>query len=327
MLLVITINASSAKAGDEVLVDGVLIDNGGRNHYDKDKGLKIVRMANPTTGANATPDTQGIHVLLGEGSKCTIQNCVVTNCAPSGLTGAIHVHAMEKCTTTIRNNLVANNTGTGIQLTYGGAAKEGPTLPQFTVNENSILFCWLFEPSASHGGSALKMDGGAVVNAASNVFAFCDQYAVDNARRSKGLTLKDNLFGSCGLADYLEFGTKIAFKDLEDNAECLAKETGGNVQNKLELNLDPQWAVGFAARTLVDRAKAEAGSKVENTVENQLRAMFGMNLKGTAVDLSSEVWLHRIKLEHAIACGSQKQSGKFGCQSPSAATAPAQPGR
>lgn len=323
----LAIHAQSGSAGSAVVVDGIIIDNGARNHYAHDAGALIRRIADPNTGANATPDTQGIHVILPNGGNCVVRDCIVMNTAPSGLTGAIHVHAGEDCRTEIGNNLVINNTGTGIQMTYGGAAKEGKSLPSFAVTANTVLFCWLFEPSASHGGSAMKMDGGARVTAQGNAFAFCDQYAVDNARRSAELVLKDNLLGACALAEYLEFGTRIALDAMEDEAECLAAATGGNVAESVQLALEPQWAASWAARRIVDRAKAEAGAKVENSVENQLRAMFGMNLVGSSVDLSSEVWLHRMQLEQALACGQRRLAGKYGCEAPAAEPVGARPNR
>ncbi len=319
------LNCRGQKTPGDIVVDGILVDNGGRNYYSRDEGSKILRKANPSTGNNATPESPGIHIDTPRGGTATIKNCIVMNTAPTGGTGAIYAFGNENSTLTITNNLVINNTGTGIHCVSSWHPRDGKGLPKFTVAENSVLFSWKYDPIATHGGSSLKMDTDTLVTANNNVFAFNDYYDVDNVKKSKDLTLKNNLFGIALAGDYQEFSTVIDLKSIDEQAQLLSKDSGGNVREKVELQLDPTWAASYAQRTVIDRNQAEAEVGAKDSRANELRAMLGLNLQGNNIKADSDVWLHRLSLEDAVKAGSTKVSGKYGCQNP--ATSAASPGK
>ncbi|MFY9345282.1 MAG: right-handed parallel beta-helix repeat-containing protein [Planctomycetota bacterium] len=319
------IDCRGQKTPGNIVVDGVIVDNGPRNQFAKDEGLKIVRKFNAATGANATPESPGIFVDTPRGGTATITNCIVMNTAPTGGTGAIYAFGCENSKLTITNNLVINNTGTGINCVSSWHPRDGKGYPQFTVADNTVLFSWKYDPYATHGGSSLKMDSDTIVTATGNVFAFNDYYDVDNVKQSKGMTLKDNLFGPALVGEYNEFNTVVAAGKLDEEAQLLTAESTGNVAGKVELQLDEKWAASFAARTVIDRNKAEAGVTADGW-QNELRSMLGLNKQGSTVTADSDVWLHRMSIDDAVKAGMQKQQVKYGCQNPSNAAA-ATPGK
>src|SRR5690606_39003479 len=96
----------------EILIDGIIVDNGARNYHSDAKGEFIRPKASPEQGKNPTPNTPCIKIRSGSGTKVIIKNCVVTNTAPTQ--GAIDVQVGKDGSATIENNLIVNNTGEGI---------------------------------------------------------------------------------------------------------------------------------------------------------------------------------------------------------------------
>ena len=226
---------------------------------------------------------------------------------------------------TIRNNLVVNNTGTAIDCVSCWHPKDGKGIPKFTVADNTVLFSWKYDPYATHGGSALKMDGDTIVAATGNVFAFNDYFGVDNVKQSKNLVLKDNLFGPSLVGDYQEFSTVLSLAQMEEAAQLLSQASTGNIAGKVELQLDAGWSASFAARSVIDRNKAEAAVGAVDSWQNDLRSMLGLALQGTDVKADSDVWLHRLTIDDAVKAGSRRFHDGFGCRNPS--TAEATPGK
>lgn len=315
------IDCRTQKEPGTIVIDGIIVDNGPRNQYAKDEGLKIVRKMNPSTGANASPESPGIFVDTPKGGTATITNCVVMNTAPTGGTGAIYAFGCENSKLTIHNNLVVNNTGNGINCVSSWHPRDGKGMPTFTVTDNTVLFCWKYDAYATHGGTSLKMDTDTHVTATGNVFAFNDYHGVDNVKQSKGMTMKDNLFGIAMQGQYHEFNTAMECKDIEEQAQLLTAESTGNTTDKVELQLEPKWAAAFAARTVIDRNKAEADVKATDSWQNDLRHMLGLNLQAADLKIDSDVWCHRIALDDGMKTGMAKFSGKYGCQNPTPNTA------
>jgi hypothetical protein len=315
------LNCRGQKEPGEIVIDGVIVDNGARNYYLDHEGDKVVRKGNPSTGNNATPESPGIYVDTPRGGMATITNCIVMNTAPTGGTGAIYAFGNENSMLTIKNNLVINNTGTGINCVSSWHPRDNKGFPTFTVSDNTVFFCWKFDPIATHGGSALKMDGDTVVTAHNNAFAFNDYYNVDNVKKSRNLTLKDNLFGIALGGDYQEFNTVLDLESFEEGAQLLGKDSGGNSDDKLTLAFDEKWAATYAQRNLLDRNKVEGSVKAKEGWQNELRAALGLPQQGHDVKADSDVWLHRLALESAIKVGANRILGKFGCQNPSTASA------
>ena len=308
-----------------IVVDGIIVDNGTRNYYSQDQGLKLLRKANPSTGNNASPESPGILVDMPKGGTALITNCIVMNTAPTGGKGAICAYGHENSKLVITNNLVINNTGSGVQCLSSWHPKDGKGIPQFVVSDNSILFSWKYDPYATHGGSALMMDTDLVMTATGNVFAFNDYFGVDNVKQSKGLTLTNNLFGPSLVGDYQEFSTVLSLAQMEEAAQLLSQASTGNIAGKVELQLDAGWSASFAARSVIDRNKAEAAVGAVDSWQNDLRSMLGLALQGTDVKADSDVWLHRLTIDDAVKAGSRRFHDGFGCRNPS--TAEATPGK
>lgn len=295
----------------ELGVDGVIFDNGPRNNYLGDKELIISRQANAGKNLNATPESGAIKLELPRSCSATIQNNVVMNTAPTG--GAIAAYGHQGGKIVIRNNLVINNTGEGIFAM--SKWKSNKELPQFTIENNTILFSWKHDPIATYGGNALKLDQELELVASNNVFAFGDYGGVDNIKVAKGITLKDNLFTGNRLYDYREFNTSVKVSEFEDEADQL-KDSTGNVSAEVKVPVGEAFAKLYAGRKEISRAAVDAKAKAANNGANALRGMLGLPLQANAVADDAEVWLPRLSIDDAIRAGTAKYEGKYGCQKP-----------
>lgn len=293
-----------------VIIDGLVIDNGPRNRYLHKKDLYILRKANEASNENPSPDTPGIKIRVGAGTKVIIKNCVVTNTAPSQ--GAIDVQIGKNGSAIIENNAIINNTGEGIMCKSLHQGTEG--IPQFMIRNNTILFCWKKDEIATYGGNCIMMDVNTIVTAENNVLGFADFGGVNNVKQCKNLTLKDNLFVGHKKYDYKEYNTMMKLDDMDDYGQYL-RNSGGNFSALIKIPTNPKWAELYMARKDVNRGEIEANVKVSNGKWNQVRGILGLPLQGSSQGAAAEIWLHRLSPEDAIRAGLQTYNGK-GCQKP-----------
>lgn len=293
-----------------VIIDGLVIDNGPRNRYLHKKDLYILRKANEASNENPSPDTPGIKIRVGAGTKVIIKNCVVTNTAPSQ--GAIDVQIGKNGSAIIENNAIINNTGEGIMCKSLHQGTEG--IPKFMIRNNTILFCWKKDEIATYGGNCIMMDVNTIVTAENNVLGFADFGGVNNVKQCKNLTLKDNLFVGHKKYDYKEYNTMMKLDDMDDYGQYL-RNSGGNFSALIKIPTNPKWAELYMARKDVNRGEIEANVKVSNGKWNQVRGILGLPLQGSSQGAAAEIWLHRLSPEDAIRAGLQTYNGK-GCQKP-----------
>ena len=241
--------------------------------------------------------------------QITVQNCIVMNTAPSQ--GALSVSGHKNTSVTIRNNIVINNTGTGILLGTKFRPGNGQGVPQFLVEHNTVLFTWQFDPSAqSYSGNSLKVEAELSPVVRNNVFAFADKVGVHNGARATPL-LQNNIVLGNVVTDYLEFDTKIGLADIEDEAEHLHEDSEGNVAEKIKVPVDAEWLRHYGGRVLIDRNAAEADLKAQKTTANEIRSILGLPLRAGALDVpESPSWLHRLSIEDAVKAGSTMYSGR-----------------
>ncbi|MBK8101292.1 MAG: hypothetical protein IPK26_29775 [Planctomycetes bacterium] len=303
-----------------ILVDGLIIDNGTRNQYSDD-GAILQRRFQPRTGKNASPDAPGLAIACNlEGIEITVQNCIVMNCGPTGKRGALEVKGFKDGKVTIRNNLVVNNTS-GIACLSGFRPSGQDGLPKFTVENNTVLFTWKYDPIATHGGCGLVLEP-TFCKASNNVFGYGDCYGVSNGNGGpwQNLTLANNAFVGNLMGEYLEFNTVLASAAFADEASKLTEGSEGNSTITLTAKVTPEWAARYAARQVIDRQQAEAEVEATNSRANDLRRMLGLPLAGGSISASSEVWMHRLPLADALAIGRSMPDGR-GCANPSQAPA------
>jgi hypothetical protein len=296
----------------EIIIDGIVVDNGARNYYSDTKEEFIRRKASPEKGMNPTPNTPGIKIRTGSGTKVIIRNCVVTNTAPTQ--GAIDVQVGKDGKATIENNLIVNNTGEGIMCKSNHHGATGQ--PSYILKNNTILFSWKHDAVASFGGNSLMFDNALTLVAENNVFGFSDFGGVNNIKQCKTVTLKNNLFVGHKKYDYQEFGTGLKLDEMEDYANYITKESGNNYSKEIKLDINKSWAEKYFNRVEISRAEVDAAAKVSNSGANQLRAMFGLPLQANAVSKDAEIWLHRMALEDAIKLGGTTYGGGAGCSRP-----------
>jgi len=315
-------HASGGKEMPPIVVDGLIIDQGPQNRY-KDEGKSLlVRKANPKKGENPSPD-RGALVISASRTKnlsgkwdIRVSNCIIMNSAATQ--GAMTVSGYKGSKVTINNNLVINNTGTGI---YAGSMWQGSdekAAPQFTISNNTILFTEKYDAYVqSFSGNSFKNDGSAVVELKNNVLACADR----NGIQKKGkwpLLLKDNIIVGNVQADYWETSgdMKIELDLLEDEAEYLDPDSSGNIDRKITIPVNKKWAQKYAERVMIDRNAVEADIKAQKTKANALRSILGLNLQAADLSMDSPTWLPLMKVDDAVKAGLKKYHGKYGCTKP-----------
>lgn len=303
-------------------VDGIIIDDSGRNRYASENMLEIIRMANPKTGENPSPSQGALIIRVSKTGNfdpgahwdIAVRNCIVINSGPTQ--GALSVAGYRGTKVTIENNIVANNTGSAVYASTKYVGDEEP--PSFSIKGNTVLFTWKYEPGAqSYSGNSFKADGNTVVRLENNVLAFADRAGIHNAAKAP-ITLVNNLILGNVETDYLEFDTGIDLKDILDEAEVINENSEGNVAEDIDVPIDREWLDLYGTRVLVDRTAAEADIKAQNSRANELRRILGLPLQGDAVDdgPSTPVWLHALPLDEAISAGSAPYLGKYGSTKP-----------
>lgn len=297
-----------------IVVDGVIVDNGPRNQYGGKSGMVLKRRYQPATQANASPDTPGIAIWGHTGGRIVVQNSIVMNCGPAGRRGSLEIKAVKGSKVTIRNNLVVNNTSGIATLAAWHGSGEG--VPSFDIENNTVLFTWKYDPIATHGGDCFRTEK-VRSTLSNNVFGYGDYYGINNQSGGdfENLTLINNAFCGNLMADYLEFNTKMAIGDMEDEAEKLS-DAEDNVNIKLSgIKVNESWSKYYAARNVIDRMKAEESVQALDTFTNDLRSMLGLPLIGGKLDVNSSVWMHRFPLEDALRIARTAIDGR-GCSTP-----------
>lgn len=296
-----------------IVIDGIIVDNGARNYYaDATTEDFIRRKASPEKGMNPTPNTPGIKIRTGSGTKVVVKNCLITNTAPTQ--GALDVQVGKDGAALIENNLIVNNTGEGIMCKSNHHGATGH--PSYTLKNNTILFSWKHDAIASFGGNSIMFDNSLTLVAENNVFGFSDFGGVNNVKQCKTVTLKNNLFVGHKKYDYQEFGTGLKLDELEDYANYITRESGNNYSQEIKLDIHKPWAEKYFGRKEISRAEVDAAAKVSNSSANQLRSMFGLPLQAGTVGKDAEIWLHRMQLEDAVKLGLRPYGNGSGCTKP-----------
>lgn len=301
-----------------ITVDGIIIDAGGRNNYVTDKEHKLVPKASPKTGKNPSPSLGGLVIRVqksgkfddGPRWKVNVRNNIVMNTFQNQ--AALSVSGFKGSKITIENNLVIQHSGTGI---FCGSKYAGnDQFPEFKVANNTVLFSW---DSGMSQGFNFSLDKYTSVELHNNVFGFSDIIAINNASKNKNLLLMGNLITGARKADYLEFNTQMDVENMVDEADMLHEDSDENVTEMIKIPVSREFAELYGSRVIVDRAKAEAGISASNSGANALRSMLGLPLQAGSVKWpQTPVFLNRISIEDAIAAGSSKYKGTYGCSKP-----------
>ena len=297
--------------GGQIIVDGIIVDNGPRNRYHLDKNLAIRRMASPKSQQNPSPESGGIVIVGSKNTNIAVLNCVVMNTAPTE--GAISVRVFQNGKGVIQNNFCINNTGYGIHARTGYAGSDENTKPKFVVKNNTSLFTWKHDAIASYGGDALAFDKNLVATVENNTLGYGHMGGIYN--KGAKLTLINNLFTGNGKYDYKEINDKMAVADILDEAMHLNPNSDGNQGLLIKIPVGERWAKIYSERKEISRAAVDAAVTVPNTGANQLRSIFGLNQQGSAVPMDAEIFLPLITIDEALPAGKYPWNG-MGCNIP-----------
>ncbi|MCV6628395.1 MAG: hypothetical protein OIF50_00895 [Flavobacteriaceae bacterium] len=292
--------------GSQILVDGIIFDNGPRNRYHKDKNLAIRRKASPVTQQNPSPESGGIVIVASKFTNVVVQNCVVMNTAPTE--GAISVRIFHGAKALIQNNFCINNTGYGIHARTGYMGTDQKMIPHFVIRHNTTLFNWKHDPIASYGGSGLALDQNLTADIDNNVFGFSHLGGLYN--KGAKINLNNNMFTGNSKYDYKEINDAMAAEDIIDEASLISDESDGNETALIKIAVAERWANIYGNRKELSRAQVDAAASANNSAANQLRSMLGLNLKGNTVKMDAEIFLPLITIEEALPAGAGPWNGK-----------------
>ncbi len=303
-----------------ITVDGLIIDGAGRNHYASQDQHKLLAKANPTTGQNPSPSLGGLVISVqksgqfddGPRWQIVVRNNIVMNTFQNQ--AALAVSGFKGSQITIENNLVIQHSGSGI---YCGSKFAGnDQYPEFKLINNTVLFSW---DSGMSQGFNIALDRFSRVELRHNVLGFADIIALHNASKSQNVLLVGNLITGARVADYLEFDTQMDVENMLDEAELPHEDSDENITDAIKVPVSRAFAELYGSRVIVDREKAEAGVSASNSDANALRSMLGLPLQAGSVKWpQTPVYLNRISIEDALAAGSAKYKGQYGCSKPAA---------
>ena len=302
-----------------VVVDGCIIDNSGRNNYKNSKKYSIMRRATPSKGKMPTPDSPALMVRVSKTNNhrghwnIVVKNNIVMN---SGSRLPMSVSGYKNSKLRIENNCVINSSG-GIAFGTKYRPRDGKNIVKGVVRNNTVLFSWMYDAMTSnYSGYGLKCDADTWMSVQNNVFGVSQYVAVDNTSRCK-MSLRNNLIFGSRKADYLEFNTMMALGDIEDEADLLDDNSGGNVSAAPRIPVSKAFAKLMASVVIPDRAKIEAKVKPANSGANALRRIFGLPVRaGTIKGPSVPVWIPKMSVADAVrACG-KRYRGKYGSKKP-----------
>ena len=297
--------------GSQIIVDGIIFDNGPRNRYHKNKNLAIRRKASPKNGQNPSPESGGIVIVGSKYTNIAVLNCVVMNTAPTE--GAISLRVFKGGKGIIQNNFCINNTGYGIQARSGYAGSDKNLVPSFTIKNNTVLFTWKHDPIASYGGNALALDQNITAIIENNTFAFAHEGGIYN--KGANIILNNNLFTGNSKYDYKERNATMVVEDILDEAEKIDPNSDGNESMLIKIPVAERWAKIYGNRVELRREDVDAAVSVTNSGANQLRSMLGLNIQGNSVNMDAEIFLPLITIEEALPAGQFPWNGK-GCTIP-----------
>lgn len=297
--------------GSQIIVDGIIVDNGPRNRYHHDKGLAIRRQASPNSGKNPSPESGGIVIVASKYTNVAVQNCVVMNTAPTE--GALSVRIFQAGKGIIQNNLCINNTGYGIHLRSGYTGSDPKLVPNFTVRHNTSLFNWKHDAIASYGGDALACDQFLIATLENNVFGFGHMGGIYN--KGAKLTLNNNLFTGNSKYDYKEVNDMMRVDLILDESMRLDQNSIGNTATLIKIPVAERWANIYGSRKEISREEVDASVHASNSGANQLRSMLGLNLQAGGTAMDAEVFLPLLGLDEGLPVGFLPWEGK-GCQKP-----------
>ena len=276
-----------------IIVDGLIFDNGPRNYYKDDKQARIIRKGTPAH--TPTPESGALSISTGVNATVFVRNNIATNFAPTE--GVFSLFGGKGAKVTVENNVAINNTGAGFRL---GTSFTGDDIPTYDFKNNISVFNEKHSPFGTFGGSGIMLESSTKVEITGSVFAYNDNYGVDNTKRSKGLVFNENMIAKNAKADFVEFDIEMAYDDIEDEAD-LVDEASDNIDKAPAFKVSEQWGAYYTSRNIIDRNAAEADVKVVDSWANDVRGLFGWNLQGTDLDVDSAVWLPRLSLEDAMA--------------------------
>lgn len=294
--------------GSNIIVDGIIFDNGPRNRYFDENKHAISRKASPQKGENPSPESGGLVINGSKFMDILVQNCVIMNTAPTQGVLDVTVHKGGKAI--IENNFLINNTGNSIQLSSGYISREKEFEPVFEVRNNTSLYTWKHDPIASYGGNAIAMDRNLTATLENNLFAYSHMGGVFS--KLTDVTMHNNHFYKNKKYDFREIKNEMKIEDALDESEKLNQNSSNNKSVELTINVDKNWQELYNGRKTLSREEVDGSTNVANSGANQLRRILGQNQRGSTVKKDVKVFLPIITVEQAMPAAIKSQADGVG---------------
>ncbi len=167
---------SSEENSDGLILDGLVFDGATYNAYSQSGALDLRNSPLAT-----------LVDLRGGRAPITVRNCLFLNASGAALSIASPAGVLE-------NNIIVNTSGWSLKIRGDGA---GPWI----IRNNSILFACDPTPRAGTGqsssdGTLFQLNGRAVTDVDSNIFAFADNFGVRSVVPQQNASYDNNVFAA-----------------------------------------------------------------------------------------------------------------------------------
>ena len=216
---------ASEEASDGLVLDGFIFDGATYNAYAQSGALDL-------RNSPLAPLVD----LRGGRAPITVRNCVFLNASGAAVSIACPFGVFE-------NNLVLNTSGWSLRIQADGP---GP----WTIRNNTVLFACDPTPRAGTGqsssdGTLVQLNGRAVIDINSNIFAFADNFGVRSTVPQQNASYDRNVFAA-NLYNHLT-DTQYLWTDSSDWDRRAVADSGfasfsGNTLELPKLPVDPGFA-------------------------------------------------------------------------------------
>ncbi|HXS75241.1 MAG TPA: right-handed parallel beta-helix repeat-containing protein [Terracidiphilus sp.] len=241
----------SEENSDGLVLDGFIFDGATYNAYTKTGALDV-----------ANSPSASLVDLRGGRAPVTVRNCVFLNASGTAINIACPSGVFE-------NNLLLNTSGSSLKIRADGP---GP----WTVRNNTLLFAC--DPTARAGtgqssseGTLFQLNGRAVAEVNSNIFAFADNFGVCSTITQSNLSYDRNVFAAIlhiYLTDTQYLWADRASWERRAVADSSFASCGGNTLQLPKLSVDPAFADAALTRlfALQSRISAEEWKAVASQI-------------------------------------------------------------
>ncbi len=278
------------KALNGCVIDGFVFEGGLKTPYDpvegKPEGVETGMMR---VGPNSR-NPEGVMVVAW-GNNHVIRNNVFVNSSYGGVRAMVGQGGGGDVL--IENNVFVSNRMVGIEG-YGRNNDDGSKL---IIEGNTILFTWSRLKDFLSFGYGIRVQKDVAFHIRRNIIGLNIGPGISSQNFNTDLYIDGNLFFGNKKKDFwFNPGSNVDVQiDAAEFADLDIPSAEGNVNENTRLPLDPAYLTGF-----INAQYSEDVHYDENSQENLLRELFGLNKRGT-IDSQVTMYANRYPWQQALA--------------------------